>query len=180
MVTEAMTDDSREMTATLPRPHAIVAQTIASTVVIVDESDEVDSSALLAALANSSGPVTIVVTRRPPPPTVFSIGAGVEAVVMWTDARREYQSCLETTSRRTRELGDLLSELGIGPIRRADSIPTTWAFRGLRRREVDGALRQLREIQPDRIIVDRGHRLHGELRDAISSTPEIAGCLTLA
>lgn len=168
------------MTATLARPLAAAPETHGSTVVVVDESDEANSSALVGALVNTHGPVTIVVTRRPPPPTVFSIGTGVEAVVMWTDARHEYQSCLETTTRRTKELSDLLDERGLGPIRLVDSVPTTWAFRGLKRREVDGVLRQLRELQPDRIVIDRGHRLHCVLRDAISSTPDIEGSVIFA
>ncbi len=168
------------MTATLERPVDVRPTRERSTVLVLDEYGGGSVESILAAFATIEGPVIIMVTSHPPPLCFIGANAGMEALLMWNECRSEHETNRKATARRVHEITDALRARGIGPIRRIDSLPAAKLFRRLVRREVDGALRDLRRIQPDRIVVDREHHLRDDLQASISRAGGVLAAAMLA
>ncbi len=137
------------------------------TVLVIDESDTTDVESLVSMVGDTSGDATIMVTRHPVPPCVLGLGTGTEATLMWSACRAEWRADVETTAARVRALGRELRPRGLGEIAIVDSFPAWRPFRSLQRREIDGLLRRVERLAPDRIVIDPAHHLAAEIGDAL-------------
>ncbi len=154
----------RSLARRSPRPDPRQRQL---TALVVDESDATDVESLVSMIGDTDGTVTIFVTRHPVPPCVLGLGTGTEATLMWTACRTEWRTNVDATADRVRALRRELRPRGQTEVEIIDSFPTWRPFRSLQRREIDGLVRRLERLDPERIVIDPAHHLASEIGGAL-------------
>lgn len=139
------------------------------TVVVIDECRLETIETLMESIGFAAGKVTIVVTRHPAPPRVIGIGGMCEAALMWNECHTEWRAAVAATAKRVNAITDALDSEGFVAVSRADAFPTRNPFRRSSRREIDGVRRLVRDLAPDRIVIDSSHRLVSSLDRATTA-----------